>query len=144
MFFQLSWRNKPCFESLKQICLDGVEKQNKTYSFKVSIGLLPLFFDCHTKNKPCSKSLEHINLHGVEKQNKTYSFEVSIGLLPLFLSNLFRLESRNGTKYTILKLVQGCYPSLWLSWKKWALLWKFGADLFRWSWETEQNIQFWS
>ena len=31
-----------------------------------------------------------------------------------------------------------------LSSKKQALLWKFGADLFRWSQETEQNIQFWS
>ena len=28
--------------------------------------------------------------------------------------------------------------------KKLALLWKFGADSFRWSWETEQNVQFWS
>ena len=32
----------PCSESLGQICLDGVKDQNKTYSFEVSIGLLPL------------------------------------------------------------------------------------------------------
>ena len=30
-------KNEPCFESLEQIHLDGVEKWNKTYSFEVSI-----------------------------------------------------------------------------------------------------------
>ena len=33
----------PCSECLEQIHLDGVKKQNKMYSFEVSIGLLPLF-----------------------------------------------------------------------------------------------------
>ena len=64
--------------------LDGVKKLNKTYSFEVSIGLLPCFFIV-TKNEPCSESLEQITLDGVKKWNKTYNFEVSIRLLPLFL-----------------------------------------------------------
>ena len=36
-------KNKPCSESFDQVHLDGVEKQNKMYSFEVHIGLLPLF-----------------------------------------------------------------------------------------------------
>ena len=83
-FFNCLEKNEPCSESLEQINLDGVKKQNKMYDFEVSIGLLPLF-SIITKNEPCSKNLEQINLDGVKKWNKTYSFEVSIGLLPLFL-----------------------------------------------------------
>ena len=81
--FLIVLTNEPCSESLSQIHLDGVKKQNKMYSFAVGIGLLPLFN--HQKNEPCSKSLEQVCLDGVKKWNKTYSFEVSIELLPLFL-----------------------------------------------------------
>ena len=49
----------------------------QTYSFEVSIGLLPLFLFV-TKNEPCSVSLQQICLDGVKKWKKTNSFEVSI------------------------------------------------------------------
>ena len=101
----------PILNILEQIHLDGVKKQNKMYSFEVSIGFLPLFAIV-TKNEPCSKSLEKICLDGVKKWNKTYNFEVSIGVLPHFL----------------------------IITKNWALFWKFVADLFRWNWEMEENI----
>ena len=42
-FFNCIEKNEPCFGSLEQIHFDGVTKQNKMYSFEVSIGLLPLF-----------------------------------------------------------------------------------------------------
>ena len=36
LFFIVT-KNEPSSEHLEQICLDGVEKLNKTYSFEVSI-----------------------------------------------------------------------------------------------------------
>ena len=116
MFCQLSWKKKKtCSESLEPICLDGVRKQNKTYSFEVSIGLLPSF-DCHEeKTSPVVK----------------------------VWSRFILMESRNGTKHTVLKLYRDVNPPFDCHTKQ-ALFWKFGPHLFRWSWETEQNVQFWS
>ena len=78
--------------------------------------LIKVLFQLSWKNEPCSESFLEIHLDGVRKQNKMYSFEVSIGLLP----HLFNLH------------------------KKLALFSNLGADLFRWSQEMEQKIQFWS
>ena len=69
----MSWTNEPCSESLEQIHLDGVKKQNKMYTFEVSIGLLPLF-SIITKVSPLLKVLEQMHLDGIKKWNKIYSF----------------------------------------------------------------------
>ena len=56
VFFDcLEKKNKSCSESLEQIYLDEVKKQNKTYSFEVSIGLLPLFLIVTQKTSPVLK-----------------------------------------------------------------------------------------
>ena len=47
-------KNEPCSESLEQISLDGVKKQNKMYNSEVNIGLLALF-DCPEKISPVVK-----------------------------------------------------------------------------------------
>ena len=83
VFLQLSWKNEPSSESFELIHLDGVNKQNKVYSFEVSISLLPLF-SIIIRNNSWSKNWEQIWLDGVRKWNNMYSFEFSIGLLPSF------------------------------------------------------------
>ena len=65
-----------------KICHHGAKIFNKTYSFEVSIGLLPLILIVSSKEL-LYRSLMKICQQGTEIFNKTCSFEVSIGLLPL-------------------------------------------------------------
>ena len=66
-----------------KICHHGAKIFNKTYSFEVSIGLLPLILIVSSKVL-LYRSLMTIHCQqGTEIFNKTCSFEVSIGLLPL-------------------------------------------------------------
>ena len=62
----------------------GAEIFNKTYSFEISIGMLPLILIVSSKN-PWYRSLVKIHQNGATIFNKTCSFEVSIRLLPLIL-----------------------------------------------------------
>ena len=68
-----------------KICEHGAETINKTWSFKVSIGLVPLISIVSSKEGwyPSYRSLMKICQHGTEILNKTCSFKVSIWILSL-------------------------------------------------------------
>ena len=57
---------------------------NKTFTFEVSIGCLPLISIVSSKN-PYYRHPVEIHQHGAKIFTKMCSFEVSIGLLPLIL-----------------------------------------------------------